>query len=241
MLRGLILLTAIIVGFGTQPAYAQPTHGEQPAVTAIDIALEPDATMLQHASALNARLRGDFAKGYALDATHRPHVTLLQRYVRTADLPKVYAAVQKIRTEYDMAAWRFKAFKIDYAVWSGLAVTVILAKPPQKVLDAQQQLIGAIAPYTVQTGTAAAFATTPAEPDVNASTIEYVTTFVPKSTGKNYIAHVTCGVASVTFVKQLEAEPFSAFTFSPVAISVYQLGNFGTARKKLELWSLRHE
>jgi hypothetical protein len=237
MLRGLILLAAIIVGFGTQTAYAQPVHGEQSAVTAIDIALEPDATMLQHASALNARLRGDFAKGYALDATHRPHVTLLQRYVRTADLPKVYAAVQKIRTEYDMAAWRFKAFKIDYAVWSGLAVTAILAKPPQKVLDAQLQLIGAIAPYTVQTGTAAAFATTAAEPDVNASTIEYVTTFVPKSTGKNYIAHVTCGVASVAFVKQLEAEPFFAFTFSPVAISVYQLGNFGTARKKLELWS----
>ncbi len=237
MLRGLILLTAIIFGFATQAAYAQPTRGEQPAVTAIDIALEPDATMLQRASALNARLRGAFAKGYALDATHRPHVTLLQRYVRTADLPKIYAAVRKMKTEYDMAAWKFEAFKIDHAVWSGLALTVILAKPPQQVLDAQQQLIEAIAPYTVQTGTAAAFATTPAEPDVNASTIAYVTAFVPKSTGKNYVAHVTCGVAPVGFVKQLEAQPFSAFTFSPVAISVYQLGNFGTARRKLEFWS----
>src|SRR5579871_4653572 len=153
MLRGLILLTAIIFGFATQDAYDQPTRGEQPAVTAIDIALEPDATMLQRASALNARLRGAFAKGYALDATHRPHVTLLQRYVRTADLPKIYAAVRKMKTEYDMAAWKFEAFKIDHAVWSGLALTVILAKPPQQVLDAQQQLIEAIAPYTVQTGT----------------------------------------------------------------------------------------
>jgi len=79
MLRGLILLTAVVMGFGTQAVYAQQAHGEQPAVTAIDIALEPDATMLQHAAALNARLRGDFAKGYALDATHRTHVTLLQR------------------------------------------------------------------------------------------------------------------------------------------------------------------
>lgn len=40
------------------------------AVTAIDIALEPDATMLQRANALNARLRGNFPKGYSLDATH---------------------------------------------------------------------------------------------------------------------------------------------------------------------------
>jgi hypothetical protein len=237
VLKWLILLAVIIFGFGTEAAYAQPTHGGRQAVTAIDIALEPDATMLQHASALNARLRGDFAKGYALDATHRPHVTMLQRYVRTADLPKVYAAVRKIRTEYNMGAWKFDAFKIDHAVWSGLAVTVILAKPPQSVLQAQQQLIDAIAPYTVQTGTAAAFATTAAEPDINASTIAYVTAFVPKSTGKNYIAHVTCGVASVAFVKKLESEPFLSFTFSPVAISVYQLGNFGTARKKLELWS----
>ena|SRR5580704_3960391 len=233
-----MLVTAIVFGLGTQAASAQPAQGGgQPVVTAIDIALEPDATMLRHASALNARLRGNFAKGYTLDATHRPHVTVLQRYVRTADLPKVYAAVRKIRTEYNMAAWKFEAFKIDHAVWSGLAVTVILAKPPQKVIEAQQQLIDTIAPYTVKTGTAAAFATTPAEPDINASTLEYVTAFVPKSTGKNYIAHVTCGVASVAFVKQLETEPFSTFTFSPVAISVYQLGNFGTARKKLEYWS----
>jgi hypothetical protein len=35
------------------------------------------------------------------------------------------------------------------------------------------------------------------------------------------------------------AEPFDAFTFSPVALSVYQLGDFGTARKKLKAWELK--
>ena len=33
------------------------------------------------------------------------------------------------------------------------------------------------------------------------------------------------------------AEPFDVFTFSPRS-SVYQLGNFGTARKKLKAWDL---
>jgi hypothetical protein len=192
--------------------------------------------MLQHAAALNARLRQSFPKGYALDASHRPHVTMLQRYVRTADLPKVYAAIGNIIGTKHPATWKLQAFKIDHAVWSGLALTVILAKPPADVVTAQQQIIDAIAPYTVATGTAAAFDTTPAEPDINASTISYVAEFVPKSSGKNYIAHVTCGVASVAFVKTLEAEPFTPFTFSPVAVSVYQLGNFGTARKKLKEW-----
>lgn len=236
MVKYLVLVATLVLWLGSHIAQAQTGEGAS-AVTAIDIALEPDATMLQHAAALNARLRGNFPKGYSLDATHRPHVTLLQRYVRTADLPKVYAAVQKMMTEYNMASWKFEAFKIDHQVWSGLALTVILAKPPQKVLDAQQELINAIAPYTVKRGTAAAFVTTAAEPDINASTIAYVTDFVPKWSGKNYYAHVTCGVASVAFVKQIEAEPFSTFTFSPVAISVYQLGNYGTARKKLGLWN----
>ena len=65
-------------------------------VTAIDILLEPDATMLQHSAANNARLLKVFPKGFALDATHRPHITMIQRFVRTADLDKVYAAAGKV-------------------------------------------------------------------------------------------------------------------------------------------------
>jgi hypothetical protein len=45
-------------------------------VVAVDIALEPDATMIQHAKADNARLLKEF-RGFALDATHHPHVSLL--------------------------------------------------------------------------------------------------------------------------------------------------------------------
>lgn len=157
-------MVVLFFAAGTLPGYAQGTSAAQGSVTAIDIALEPDTTMLQHASALNARLRGSFPKGYSLDATHRPHVTMLQRYVRTADLPNVYTAVAKIIAANDPASWKLQAFKIDHAVWSGLALTVILAKPPQSVLAAQQQLIDAIAPYTVNSASAAAFVTTPAEP-----------------------------------------------------------------------------
>jgi hypothetical protein len=64
--------------------------------TAIDIALEPDATMMQHAKADNERLLKSFPKGFALDDTHHPHVTMLQQFVRTADLERVYAALDKV-------------------------------------------------------------------------------------------------------------------------------------------------
>ena len=69
--------------------------------------------------------------------------------------------------------------------------------------------------------------------DANAETVAYVETFVPKSSGQNYIPHVTAGVARETFVQQLKTEPFQAFDFKPDGVSIYQLGNSGTASKKL--------
>ena len=40
------------------------------------------------------------------------------------------------------------------------------------------------------------------------------------------------------YLKEMLAEPFKAFVFSPVGASVYQLGSFGAARKKLQALSL---
>jgi hypothetical protein len=89
MLRYLNALTAFLVTIGSLFVCVQTSSAQQNPVTAIDIALEPDATMIQHAEAANARLRKVFPEGYALDATHRPHITMLQRFVRTSDLDKV--------------------------------------------------------------------------------------------------------------------------------------------------------
>lgn len=215
----------------------QPRAQQNP-VTAIDVALEPDAAMLQHAEAANARLREVFPKGYALDATHRPHITMLQRYVRTEDLDKVYAAVADVLAGEKPAGWTLKAFKFDYVVWDRLGLTVMLVEPTDQLIQFQQKLIDAVAPFTVATGTAAAFFTTPEEPGINQPTVDYVARYVPDSSGKNFTPHVTIGVAPPDYVKTLVAEPFNAFTFSPEALSVYQLGNFGTARMKLKEWEL---
>ena len=87
---------------------------EQTPVTAIDILLEPDATMLQHAEAVNARLLKVYPKGFALDATHRPHITLIQRFVRTADLDKVYAAAGKVFASANVNGLKLEAFKYYY-------------------------------------------------------------------------------------------------------------------------------
>jgi hypothetical protein len=43
----------------------------------------------------------------------------------------------------------------------------------------------------------------------------------------------------VGYLKKMLDGRFEAFTFSPTGASVYDLGNFGTARKKLKSWELK--
>ena len=212
--------------------------GDPHSVTAIDILLEPDAVMVRHAEAANERLRKVFPKGFALGKTHQPHISCLQRYVKTADLGKVYEVVGKVVAEEKPTTWKLKSYRYDYVVWDKLAVTVILVEPTEDLIRYQQKLIEAVAPYTVETGTAAAFVTTKEDPDINQPTIDYVKTYVPDASGKNFKPHVTVGVAPPEVVKKMIDEKFEAFTFLPVGVSVYHLGNFGTARKKLKGWEL---
>jgi hypothetical protein len=83
MLRYLNILPALGFGLVSQFGFADAaTSGAvQGSITAIDVALEPDATMMDHVSADNARLLKNFPKGFALDETHHAHVTVLQRFV----------------------------------------------------------------------------------------------------------------------------------------------------------------
>jgi hypothetical protein len=196
---------------------------------AIDIVIQPDQTMIDRANALNAWLRGNYPGGYKLDATHAPHVSLLQRFVRLNDLDAVKAAVEKVLATERPTELTLKATGIDYAVWQDLAVTVILVERTPDLMQLDQKVIDAVEPFSVSGGTAKAFV----GEDANPSTIAWVENFIPKSSGTNYIAHVTAGVAPPAFVNGLKAEPFKDFTFKPVGVAIYHLGNFGTAAKKL--------
>ena len=238
VLRYMKVLAALGI-LGSQLGYAETSSAKQNPTTAIDIALEPDATMIQHGEVVNARLRKAFPKGFVLDATHHPHISILQRYVHTADLDKIYDAVGKILADEKASGWSLKAFKYYYIPWKDIGLAGIVVEPTDDLLRLQQKLIDAVAPFTAETGTAAAFVTTSKDPDINKPTIDYVATFVPKASGKDFNPHVTVGIASQDYLKKMVAEPFDVFTFSPAGASVYQLGNFGTARKKLKAWEFK--
>jgi len=102
------------------------------------------------------------------------------------------------------------------------------------------QVIDAVTPFAVKTGTSAAFVTTPEDPEVIPALITYVSDFVPESCGEKYHPHVSTGLAPREYLDKMIAEPFETFTFSPTGAAVYQLGNYGTAAKQLKEWKLKH-
>jgi hypothetical protein len=174
-----------------------------------------------------------------LDPTHHAHVTMLQQFVRTADLDKVYVAVNKVLAKEKVASWKLKAFKYYYIPSPPVGLAGIVVEPTEDLLRLQQEIIDVVTPYTEKTGTPAAFMSTEEGRDIQKELIEYVANFVTIAAGEKFNPHVTIGVGTETYLKEMLAEPFQAFTFSPAGASVYQLGSFGTARKELTRLELK--
>jgi 2'-5' RNA ligase len=229
---GLMVAVAAVV------ANAQGAAAQQSPVTAIDIALEPDAAMIQHAKDANARLLKSFPKGFHLDETHHPHVTMLQQFVRTDDLNKVFAAADGILAKEKPTAWTLKAFKYYYIPSPPVGLAGIVVDPTEDLHRLQDELITAVKPYTVTTGAPAAFFSDEGGRDIQKDLIEYVANFTTIAAGKKFNPHVTIGVGTETYLNKMLAEPFPSFTFSAAGASVYQLGTFGTARKELKALTL---
>ncbi len=214
------------------------SQAQENPVTAIDIALEPNAAMVQRAEADNARLLKAYPGGFALDATHHAHITMLQQFVRTADLDKVYSAANAVLAKEGAAIRRLKAVKYYYIPSPPLGIAGIVVEPTEDLVRLQYQLLDAVAPFTEKTGTAAAFVSTDGGRDIQQGLIDYVANFTTTAAGKRFNPHVTIGVAPETYLNDMLAEPFKAFTFSVTGAAVYQLGSFGAARKELQALSL---
>ena len=209
-------------------------------ITAIDILLEPDATMLQHAAADNARLLKVYPQGFALDATHTPHITMLQCFVSTTNLDKLYAAEEKVLAAANVTAMKLEAFKRYYIpAGGGLGVAGICAKPTPEILKLQADIIAAASPFNLRSGTIGAFTAGHYNSTLDAAIIGYVSKFEQIGAGDHFNPHVSTGNAPTAFLDQMNAEQFEPFTFSPAGAAVYQLGPFGTAARQLKEWDLK--
>jgi hypothetical protein len=209
-------------------------------LTAIDVLINPDENAIKRAREVNARLLESMPQGWKLDDTHQPHITTLQRYVRTSDLEGVYEGVEAVVNKTNIAALSNKVAGITHADWGfpGYGPTVLQVQVSPKVLDFQALLVTALKPFVESGGTAEAFVTDPGEV-ISPTIIDWVEAFVPNQIGDGkYFPHLTVGVDTFDHLKIIEAEPFDAFEVHPASVAVYHLGNNGTARKLLKAWAV---
>jgi hypothetical protein len=216
-----------------------PTLTRNP-VTAVDIVLEPDATMIQNATAANAALLKNFPKGFSLDAEHAPHMSVIGGYFYTANLDQIFAATANVLASEKVLGWKLKAYMYYYIRLKAIGLGGILVEPTADLIRLQDELFDAIGKFMApaSAGSAAAFATTPANPEINQPTMDAVATYFAAHRGEHYTPHVTIGVGTVEYLDALLAAPFPTFTFSPAGASAYQFGNFGTAAKQLHSFKL---
>jgi hypothetical protein len=203
-------------------------------VIAINVLIEPNEALADKAIAINQRLRAQAPEGFALDTDHVPHVTVLQRYVRTSELAKAITAVADVVSRSAVLRETLTATGIYGSTFAGTGMANLRVAPTPVLAGLQEQLIAALAPYVAASGGAGAFVPEAGGP-VNESTVAYVRDFVPQSSGGNYRPHVTVGIGEPAAVAKLVDAPFTPVRFTVKAVSIYQLGNFGTARRLL--WS----
>lgn len=202
-------------------------------VIAIDILLEPDAQMLAHAEHNNARLRQAFPESFALDAEHRPHITLLQCFVAVADLDGLAQAVGAVVRAANVPTMALRAIRYGYTPGPGMGVAGIWVATTPALLQLQTDIIAAAAPFMRATADIAAFTAGHADPAFDAALIGYVSKFVAKAAGAYFDPHVSTGVAATAYLDAMVAEAFPAFDFVPAGAAIYQLGPFGTAARLL--------
>lgn len=207
-------------------------------ILAIDILLEPDERMLVQAETNNLRLREAFPDSFALDAEHRPHITLLQCFVAAGDLVALCDAAGDVIRTANVTSMELRAVRYGYTPGPGMGVAGIWADTTPELLKLQADVVAAATPFMVPTATIEAFAASHGNPAFDAALIDYVSRFVTDGVGAKFDPHVSTGVAAIDYLDRMLAEPFVPFVFAPASAAVYQLGPFGTAARLLKRWDL---
>ena len=203
-------------------------------IIAIDVLLEPDKTMLDSAKVYNEMMQKNYSGpgSYSLDELHTPHITVLQCFVKTSNLEKVYAAIAAVVKSGQPTKDKITTSGFYYFPYKDLGLAGITATPSPELLDFQAKIIEALKSYIV-VGTDAAFVQNSDGTPIAAGSSDYVNGFIQDHAGAKYNPHVTIGLAHEDFLKALIAAPYHKFTFHCVSVSIYHLGDFGTARTKL--------
>jgi hypothetical protein len=164
----------------------QASAAGQNDVTAIDILLDPDAMMIQHATAANASSRVTPRASRWAECMHRTSPCCSGSSKQRP--PQSVRSCRQSDRQGESNQFQAYGYKYDHIGEAKIGDDVvgvgnILVKPTPELLKLQQELADAIKPFEASTGTSAAFVTTPQAPHISEDLIHYVSVFVPDHSG----------------------------------------------------------
>jgi hypothetical protein len=112
--------------------------------------------MMGEAERWNAMMRERSPEGFELDEEHAPHVTLIQRFIAKSDLPKVLAAVDKVKSKIDMNSLEMTATGLYHIPTGENGLAGIVIEPTEQLHALQQALIEAVNVYARKGGSESA-------------------------------------------------------------------------------------
>jgi 2'-5' RNA ligase len=182
---------------------------------AINVALllpdEVDAAAVALNRQLSERLR--------FDASHLPHITLVQQFIKSDNLNQAKRIVQKLvgrRRPLSLSVTGIESAPFEHTrVWYWPILPDVALAELHAATSAQFEPLRC-------DGDAASFFTDRGE-SIRTSTIAYVEEFHSRSSGDGFSPHITIGLGDT----QLPQPPFS---FSVDRIAICQLGDLNTCR-----------
>lgn len=200
-------------------------------IIAIDVLLTPSEEMYAQSLELNRLINQNNPETIKLDENHIPHITLLQCYINEEDLPKVNQALGGVFEEFKNES--LHAESLFYSKDTEDSFAMITVEKHQKLLKLHEKVIELVKPFIVFNGNEKSFVQNPDGRSISESTVTYVPKFIEKYSYKNFDPHISLGVAETVLLDSLAENIFKPILFKSTSMSVYQLGDHGTAQKLL--------
>lgn len=200
-------------------------------IIAIDVLIIPSEEMDAQALKLNSHIHQNNPETIKLDENHIPHITLLQCFINATDLPKVNAALEGLHKAIPQDS--LQAESLFYYQDKEESFAMVRIEKTKSLLKIHKKTIELVKPYIVKNGSEESFVQNPDGSPIRESTVIYVPEFIEKYSYENFDPHISLGVAQKMLLDSLAQHVFKPIQFEAASLSVYQLGDHGTAQKLL--------
>ncbi|HLV92067.1 MAG TPA: 2'-5' RNA ligase family protein [Aequorivita sp.] len=200
-------------------------------IIAIDVLLTPSEELNKHSILLNSLIKENNPSTLQLDENHIPHITLLQCFVKESDLPEIIKSLEGLFEAVKDES--FNASKIVYDKETEDSFAMIQVDNSLVLADVHSRVIDQLKPFIVQNGSQESFVPNPDGSPINKFTVDYVPNFVEKYSYENFDPHISLGTANKLYLDSLARNVFQPIQFKAPSLAIYQLGDFGTAQKKI--------